>query len=152
MAHSLIDRLPEKQDPNRAPLEQIARGVCAVAYVGKLSGLEHHISATYHDFGQSIAGAETTVSSATALLYVLASYPKVQAKAQAEIDAVVGSDRLPLVTDREHLPYVHAIIKEVSRWYTVVPLGKECNFLHNSQTRSYRILPPWTCRCSTLQH
>ncbi|KAJ2912893.1 hypothetical protein MD484_g7522, partial [Candolleomyces efflorescens] len=107
MAHSLIDRLPEEQDPNRAPLEQIARGVCAVAYV---------------------AGAETTVSSATALLYVLASYPKVQAKAQAEIDAVVGSDRLPLVTDREHLPYVHAIIKEVSRWYTVVPLGvAHCN-------------------------
>lgn len=44
-------------------------------------------------------------------------------KAQAEIDSIVGSGRLPLVTDRESLPYVHAIVKEVGRWYTVVPLG-----------------------------
>ncbi|RXW19069.1 hypothetical protein EST38_g6797 [Candolleomyces aberdarensis] len=102
MAHSLIDRLPEQSDPSRAGLEEIARSICAVAY---------------------LAGAETTVSSATALLYVLASYPEVQTKAQAEIDAVIGTDRLPLVTDRRELPYVHAIVKEVSRWYTVVPLG-----------------------------
>lgn len=70
-----------------------------------------------------IAGAETTVSSATAVLYVLATYPDVQAKAQAEIDSVIGLDRLPLVKDRGELPYTHAIVKEVSRWYTVVPLG-----------------------------
>jgi cytochrome P450 len=73
-----------------------------------------------------IAGAETSAGSATSLLYVLASFPHVQAKGQAEIDAIIGSDRLPLVTDRAELPYVHAIVKEVSRWFTVVPLG-ECN-------------------------
>ncbi|KAJ2932609.1 hypothetical protein H1R20_g4496, partial [Candolleomyces eurysporus] len=102
MAHSFIDRLPEDGDPTRAELEEIARSVCAIAY---------------------LAGAETTVSSATALLYALASYPEIQAKAQAEIDKVIGSDRLPLVKDRGDLPYVHAILKEVSRWYTVAPLG-----------------------------
>ncbi|KAJ2932180.1 hypothetical protein H1R20_g4896, partial [Candolleomyces eurysporus] len=102
IAADLIDSLPEKSDANYATLEAMARNVCAVGYV---------------------AGSETTVSSATALLYVLASYPEVQTKAQAEIDAVVGSDRLPLVTDREGLPYVHAIVKEVGRWYTVAPLG-----------------------------
>lgn len=69
------------------------------------------------------AGADTTVSSATALLYVLASFPEVQAKAQAEIDRLTGADRLPLVQDRQELPYVHAIVKEVSRWHTVAPLG-----------------------------
>ena len=56
----------------------------------------------------------------------MALNPEVQARAQAEIDAVVGSDRLPLVTDREGLPYVHAIVKEVVRWHTVAPLG-ECH-------------------------
>ncbi|RXW19105.1 hypothetical protein EST38_g6749 [Candolleomyces aberdarensis] len=102
MAHSLIERLPEESDPNRKDMEEIARNVCAVAY---------------------IAGAETTVSSATALVYVLASYSEVQTRAQAEIDKVVGSDRLPVVSDREELPYVHAIVKEVSRWHSVIPLG-----------------------------
>ncbi|KAJ2920647.1 hypothetical protein H1R20_g16448, partial [Candolleomyces eurysporus] len=102
MAHSFVDRIAEESESTRAGLEEIARSICAVAYM---------------------AGAETTVSSATALVYVLASYPEVQAKGQAEIDAVIGSDRLPLVADRGQLPYVHAIVKEVSRWYTVVPLG-----------------------------
>ncbi|KAJ2919360.1 hypothetical protein MD484_g975, partial [Candolleomyces efflorescens] len=68
------------------------------------------------------AGSDTTVSSATALLYALANYPEVQVKARAEIDAVVPN-RLPLISDREHLPYVHALVKEVGRWHTVAPLG-----------------------------
>ncbi|RXW19057.1 hypothetical protein EST38_g6787 [Candolleomyces aberdarensis] len=107
MAADLIDNLPEESDANYAMLENIARSVCAAGY---------------------IAGAETTGSAATVLLYVLASYPEIQTKAQAEIDAVVGSDRLPLVMDRENLPYVHAVIKEVGRWYTVSPLGvAHCN-------------------------
>lgn len=41
--------------------------------------------------------------------------PDVQARAQAEIDAVCGHDRLPGFEDRELLPYVEAIIKEVLR-------------------------------------
>jgi cytochrome P450 len=73
---------------------------------------------------RSIAGAETTVGSATALVYILASFLEVQTKGQAEVDKVIGSDRLPLVSDREELPYVHAIVKEVSRWFSVVPLGE----------------------------
>jgi cytochrome P450 len=81
------------------------------------------ICALVDDFCSSTAGAESTFSSATALLYVLANYPEIQAKAQAEIDAVIGSDRLALVKDREDLPYVHAIIKEVNRWHTVGPVG-----------------------------
>jgi len=51
-------------------------------------------------------------------------FPDVQKKAQAEIDAVVGNDRLPKFTDRSQLPYVDALAKEVFRWNTVVPLGR----------------------------
>ena len=43
----------------------------------------------------------------------MAMYPQVQAKAQAELDAVVGSQRLPNFEDREALPYIVATVKEV---------------------------------------
>jgi cytochrome P450 len=50
-------------------------------------------------------------------------YPDVQAKAQAEIDTVIGTDRLPTSEDRPNLPYVDALVKEVLRWQPVTPLG-----------------------------
>lgn len=50
-------------------------------------------------------------------------YPEVQRKAQEEIDNVVGTRRLPSFDDREKLPYVDAIVKEVLRWHPVAPLG-----------------------------
>jgi cytochrome P450 len=51
-------------------------------------------------------------------------YPEVQAKAQAEIDSIIGSDRLPHFDDRQSLPYVDAILRELVRWNPVVPLGE----------------------------
>jgi cytochrome P450 len=50
-------------------------------------------------------------------------YPEVMKKAQAEIDAVVGNDRLPTFADREHLPYINALAKEVLRWNSIAPFG-----------------------------
>jgi cytochrome P450 len=50
-------------------------------------------------------------------------YPDVQAKAQAELDAIVGSDRLPDFSDRGHLPYVNSVILETLRWKVVAPTG-----------------------------
>ncbi|KAG8701978.1 hypothetical protein FRC09_005024 [Ceratobasidium sp. 395] len=49
--------------------------------------------------------------------------PAAQATAQAEIERVVGTSRLPTYTDRESLPYVEAIYKEVLRWQSLTPLG-----------------------------
>lgn len=40
-------------------------------------------------------------------------YPDILAKAQAEIDRVVGMDRFPEFNDQENLPYVTAVCKEV---------------------------------------
>ena len=50
-------------------------------------------------------------------------YPEVQKAAQAELDTVVGSGRLPEFADRDKLPYINAVVKEIMRWYPVAPLG-----------------------------
>ncbi len=50
-------------------------------------------------------------------------YPDVQAQAQAEIDAIIGNDRLPTVEDREKLPFLSALTMEVLRWHIVSPIG-----------------------------
>ena len=54
----------------------------------------------------------------------MALYPEVQKKAQAEIDSVVGQNRLPDFHDRPSLPYINAIVKESSRWNLVLPFGR----------------------------
>ena len=53
----------------------------------------------------------------------MANYPEVQAKAQAELDTVIGPDRLPEFADCANLPYINAIISEVLRWQPVLPMG-----------------------------
>jgi len=50
-------------------------------------------------------------------------FPDVQKKAQAEIDAVVGHDRLPSFADRSSLPYTEVLAKELLRWYVTAPTG-----------------------------
>lgn len=42
---------------------------------------------------------------------LIPAYPEIQAKAHAELDRVVGRNRLPTVDDEKDLPYIHAIIK-----------------------------------------
>jgi cytochrome P450 len=59
-------------------------------------------------------------------------FPEVARKAQAEIDTLVGCERLPTFEDRPRLPYINALIKEVLRWNSVTPLG-DC--IHNMDTK-----------------
>ena len=47
----------------------------------------------------------------------MAMYPDVQAKAQAELDAIIGPNRLPELSDSDSLPFVNALIKEALRWH-----------------------------------
>lgn len=65
-------------------------------------------------------------SSSTLHAFILAMvlHPKIQAKAQAEIDTVIGSGRLPCFDDRSSLPYADAILLELVRWSPVLSLGK----------------------------
>lgn len=45
------------------------------------------------------------------------------AKVQAELDAVVGRMRAPSLEDRGRLPYTNAVLHEIQRFISVVPLG-----------------------------
>ena len=62
----------------------------------------------------------------------MALYPEVQKKAQAEIDAVVGQNRLPDFHDRPSLPYINAVVKESSRWNLVLPFGRPFVIIFNT--------------------
>uniref|UniRef100_A0A8H8CFI8 Uncharacterized protein n=1 Tax=Psilocybe cubensis TaxID=181762 RepID=A0A8H8CFI8_PSICU len=49
--------------------------------------------------------------------------PDVQRKAQEEIDGLTGSKRLPTLEDRQSLPFVEAIYREVMRMSPPLPVG-----------------------------
>ena len=53
----------------------------------------------------------------------MVTHPIVQRKAQAELDRVIGSNRLPSFQDHDSLPYTRAVMKECLRWHSVLPLG-----------------------------
>lgn len=50
-------------------------------------------------------------------------HPEVQAKAQDEIDTIIGPGRLPVFGDEDSLPYLSAVVKECLRWQTALPNG-----------------------------
>ncbi|KAJ8508610.1 hypothetical protein ONZ45_g9134 [Pleurotus djamor] len=82
-------------------LETVVKDVASVAYVG---------------------GVDTTYPPLLTFAAAMTLFPHVQNRAQAEIDQVLGG-RLPSFEDREALPYSEAIMWEVFRWKTVLPLG-----------------------------
>lgn len=78
-----------------------------------------------------IGGSDTTVSAVHGFVKAMVMFPEVQAQAQAEIDAVVGNDRLPDFSDKDHLPYINALVLEVTRWHTTAPIGMALHYWSN---------------------
>ncbi|XP_004765557.1 cytochrome P450 1B1 [Mustela putorius furo] len=79
-----------------------------------------YVPATVTDiFGAS----QDTLSTALQWLLILFTrYPDVQARVQAELDQVVGRDRLPCLDDQPKLPYVMAFLYEAMRFSSFVPV------------------------------
>ncbi|KAI0628040.1 cytochrome P450 [Trametes polyzona] len=69
------------------------------------------------------AGIGTVVSTIEVFLLAMLHFPDAQREAQAEIDRVIGHSRMPEFSDTNDLPYVAALIKEVTRWRPVAPTG-----------------------------
>ncbi|KAH9972013.1 cytochrome P450 [Lactifluus volemus] len=70
-----------------------------------------------------LAGSETTATTLSWWTLAMIAFPEVQRRAQAELDAVIGRERLPTFADSPRLPYLHAIIKEILRWRPSTPFG-----------------------------
>ncbi|KAF9459517.1 cytochrome P450 [Collybia nuda] len=70
-----------------------------------------------------LAGSDTTWATLSIFFLAMVLHPEYQRRAQAEIDAVVGTDRLPDFSDRKSLPFVECIYQESLRWNSAVPLG-----------------------------
>ncbi|KIY47782.1 cytochrome P450 [Fistulina hepatica ATCC 64428] len=66
-------------------------------------------------------------------------YQDAQARAQQEIDTVIGNDRLPSFSDRGELPYCEALILEVFRWHCVAPNGVPHRLLEDDIYQGMRI-------------
>ncbi|KAG2136722.1 cytochrome P450 [Suillus clintonianus] len=64
-----------------------------------------------------------TISLLRVFLLAMVLNPEVQGKAHAEINRVVGKNRLPDFNDRPALPYVEAVLRETLRWHPVTPFG-----------------------------
>ncbi|KAH7890271.1 cytochrome P450 [Phlebopus sp. FC_14] len=69
------------------------------------------------------ASIDTTIATISHFILAMVQNPKYLKRAQAEIDAVVGQNRLPGCDDREALPYCDAIFTETLRWGVPVPLS-----------------------------
>ncbi|KDQ16173.1 hypothetical protein BOTBODRAFT_107607 [Botryobasidium botryosum FD-172 SS1] len=69
------------------------------------------------------AGADTTYGSFITFILVMAKNLDVQKKAQAELDRMIKPGTLPTWEDRDRLPYVECLMKELLRWCPVAPLA-----------------------------
>ncbi|KAJ6555567.1 cytochrome P450 monooxygenase [Mycena vulgaris] len=85
------------------------------------------------------AGTEAIAISLNAFILAMIVYPEVQRKAQEELDAVIGKDRLPDFSDQSSLPYCNAIVKEVLRWNPPAPLAIPHVTVENDEYNGYHI-------------
>jgi len=93
-----------------------------------------------------VAGADTTVGALACFTLAMLKFPAAQRAAQAELDAVVGRERLPTFADLERAPYVHALVKEVLRWGIIVPMG----FPHRLNAEEDDMYQGWRIPRNTL--
>ena len=64
--------------------------------------------------------------------------PEIQRKVQAEIDQVVGTARQPRYEDRKSMPYTQAVLWEILRSLTPVPMTVRCS-LKDVQVQGERV-------------
>ena len=106
----------------------------------KKQGLKTFLTpATMHyTFGDLFgAGTETTTTTLYwALLYMIA-FPDIQSRVQQEIDDAAGRNRLPRLSDKPELPYTEAVLHEVQRIGSIIPLGVPHKCMEDVTLRGY---------------
>ncbi|KAG6330774.1 hypothetical protein ID866_8315 [Astraeus odoratus] len=87
---------------------------------------EHEDSVKWASATLYQGGADTANSVAYGFYLAMTLYPHVMKKAQAELDVVVGTERLPTFADRPSLPYLEALFTELLRWHCPAPMTMRC--------------------------
>ncbi|TFK78807.1 CyP450 monooxygenase [Polyporus arcularius HHB13444] len=110
-SQSIVAQLLERVDGTTAADElDVIKGVALTAYEG--------------EWLQLIASSRASTYSTLQWFFVaMVLNPDAQQKAQAELEAVVGPHRLPDHGDKQNLPYIDALIKEVMRWVPALPFS-----------------------------
>ncbi|KZP26041.1 cytochrome P450 [Athelia psychrophila] len=137
--------------PFKALKEEIANGVAKPSFAQRsLQDMNPNIDAAYQErvikntaAVMYIAGSDTSVSFLATFVLAMIQYPAVQRHAQAELDSVLGPDRLPTFDDMPALPYLSAIIKECHRWEVVLPFAIPHMLIADDEYRGW-LLPSGT--------
>jgi hypothetical protein len=145
MVSDALHRVAEKakDEQEAALLEKAVKEASSSGYAGACCAMIRWFFDVYLILSMLLAASETvclgvififilgwgkmqTTSTLHVFLLAMVLYPEVQARAQEEIDSVIGEGlkRLPDWDDRASMPYVDAVIRETLRWFPVVPLGK----------------------------
>lgn len=128
-ARTIIDEHKERLDPD-APRDLIDSYLVTIEEL-KAADKTHTLFHGYdadEQLAQIVldlfsAGVETLKTSMLwAILYMLHN-PEVLRKVQAEMDRVIGNERLPQFADWDTLPYTRAVLCESMRRASVVPMG-----------------------------
>lgn len=99
------DRLFQEEETKYVAIQVFAGAWCDFWSVAMRDNAEPWIT----------AAAETTIAATMSFILAMLMHPDIQAKAQTEVDSIIGSDRLPDFSEQPHLPYLAAILKEVLR-------------------------------------
>ncbi|XP_069822019.1 cytochrome P450 2J6-like [Dendropsophus ebraccatus] len=86
-----------------------------------------------------IAGTETTSASLEWCLLYMMMYPEIQEKCREEIDKIRGVREHLDYEDRIRMPYTQAVLQEVQRFASVVPLGVAHAPIKDMQLNGYTI-------------
>ncbi|KAK0229754.1 cytochrome P450 [Armillaria nabsnona] len=117
------------EDPFEEAKTAVKNGTILPSFCSNLLSRDESLTATdeeevkYCANSMFAASADTTVTTTSQFLLAMMLHPGVLKKAQAEIDCIVGYDRLPELSDKSALPYVNAVMLEVWRWGVPVPLN-----------------------------
>ncbi|XP_046567781.1 steroid 17-alpha-hydroxylase/17,20 lyase-like [Haliotis rubra] len=96
-----------------------------------------HMAMTIFDL--VFAGTETSRNTLHWCLLTMALHPDIQKKVHQEVDSVIGPDLNVHVSDRENLPYTDAVIHEVMRLRSVVPIGVAHSTLCDTTVGGYDV-------------
>lgn len=85
----------------------------------------------------TLLSLDQITSAMCSFIHLIAKHPKVQRKAQDEIDHVIGGDRLPDFSDRPNLPYIEAIYRELMRITPPIGVGMPRALTENDVYEGY---------------